>query len=37
MEDEVDKRVENAGKTVIGKMDCAILGGREEDEARKDL
>lgn len=37
MEDKVGKRVENAGKTVIGKMDHAILERREEGEARKDL
>lgn len=31
------KRVEDIGKINLGKMDCEILGGREENEARKDL
>lgn len=37
MEDKVGKRVEDIGKLILGKMDYEILGGREENEARKDL
>lgn len=37
MEDTVGKRVEAIGKIIIGKMDCEILGRREESEARQDL
>lgn len=30
------KRVEDIGKIIVRKMNCEILGGREEREAKKD-
>lgn len=37
MEDKVGKRVEDTRRRIIGKMDCEILRGREENKAKKDL